>query len=363
MQWMNASIVIPTYNERGNIQELLERTHRSLEPLGSAYELIIVDDDSPDKTWQLASQYADTYHVRVVRRRGKKGLATAVLDGVNAARYDIIVVMDADLQHPPETIPKLISCVHDGADIAIGSRFVDNGTRADFGFLRYIASKGAGTIARTLFREVRNIKDIESGFFAFRKDVIAHADLRPIGYKILLEVLVQGTYTTVAEIGYTFGKRKAGASKLGVKNTVAYLRHTSSLFRRSGELHRFVRFCAVGSAGAILNLAVLYVLTELGLFYGVAGLIAIEAGLLSNFVLNRSWTFKDRGVTGFKSTMAALGRDHAVRVVGIALNLAILLTLTSLFGVFYLLSQLIGLIVAVVWNYGGNQWWTWESRS
>ncbi|MGZ4932673.1 MAG: glycosyltransferase [Halobacteriota archaeon] len=359
---MSASIVIPTYNERDNIQELLERTHRSMEPLGTSYELIIVDDDSPDKTWELASQYADAYHVRTVRRRGKRGLATAVLEGFSAARYDIIVVMDADLQHPPEKVPLLLSCVQNGADIAVGNRFIENGTSAGFSFLGYTASKAAGTLARTLFREVRNVKDIESGFFAFKKDIIAHADLRPIGYKILLELLVQGSYSTVTEVGYTFGKREAGASKLGVKNSVAYLRHISSLFYRSGEFRRFAQFCAVGGAGAVLNLALLYVLTELGMFYGAAGLIAIEVGLLSNFVLNRSWTFKDRGVAGFKSTMAALGRDHAVRVVGIILNLAILLILTSLFGVFYLLSQLIGLIVGMVWNYGGNQWWTWELK-
>ncbi len=362
MQSTNASIVIPTYNERDNIPELLERTHRSLEPLGNSYELIVVDDDSPDKTWELASQYGDAYHVRTLRRRGKRGLAMAVLEGIDVARYDTIVVMDADLQHPPEKVPSLIACVQNGADIAIGSRFIENGASKEFGLLRYTASKGAETLARTLFREVRDVKDIESGFFAFKKDVIAHADLRPVGYKILLELLVQGSYKTVTEIGYTFGKREAGASKLGVKNSFAYLRHISSLFYRSGEFRRFAQFLVVGGVGAVLNLAALYALTERGMFYGAAGLIAIEVGLLSNFVLNRAWTFKDRGITGFKSTMAALGRDHAVRVVGVILNLAILLVLTSFFGVFYLLSQLIGLVVGMIWNYGGNQWWTWESK-
>ncbi len=359
---MNASIVIPTYNERDNIQELFERMRCSMEPFGDSYELIIVDDDSPDKTWELASQYADEYPVRTIRRRGKRGLATAVLDGVNVARYDVIVVMDADLQHPPEKVPLLLSCVQNGADIAIGSRFIENGTSAGFGLLRYTASKSAETLARTLFREVRGVKDIESGFFAFKKGVIERADLRPIGYKILLELLVQGSYNNVAEVGYTFGKREAGASKLGLKNSMAYLRHISSLFYRSGEFRRFAQFLAVGGVGAVLNLAILYMLTEVGMFYGAAGLIAIEVGLLSNFVLNRSWTFKDRGIRGFKSTMTALGKDHAVRSIGIVLNLGILLVLTSFFGVFYLLSQLIGLIVGMIWNYGGNQWWTWESR-
>jgi dolichol-phosphate mannosyltransferase len=117
----------------------------------------------------------------------------------------------------------------------------------------------------------------------------------------------------------------------------------------------------VGAVGALLNLAVLYWLTELGVFYLLAGVIAIEAGLLSNFVLNRSWTFKDRGTKGLRYAVTALSRDHAVRFVGIVLNLVLLWLFTSFFGLYYVASQLIGLSVAMVWNYGGNQWWTWEN--
>jgi dolichol-phosphate mannosyltransferase len=98
----SVSIIVPTYNERDNIHELLERIERSMEPLGDPFEILIVDDDSPDETWKVASDYSDTYPVRVLRRRGKRGLATAVLDGINASNCDIVVVMDADLQHPPE---------------------------------------------------------------------------------------------------------------------------------------------------------------------------------------------------------------------------------------------------------------------
>jgi dolichol-phosphate mannosyltransferase len=355
----NTSIVIPTYNERDNIHELLERVYRSVEPLGCAFEIIIVDDDSPDETWDVASRYADLYRTRVIRRQGESGLATAVLSGIEAANYDIIVVMDADLQHPPEKIPELISCVANGSDIAIGSRFVDHGEVGEFGVLRRLISAGAAFLARTAFRKLRNVKDLESGFFAFNKNIVNGVSLRPVGYKILLELLVQAKYASVAELGYAFQNREAGSSKLNGRNVIDYAHHVSSLFYRSGELRRFAQFGVVGGVGAVLNLATLYWLTQAGMFYLAAGLVAMEVNILSNFGFNRSWTFKDRSAGGVKHTLSALGKDHAVRLVGVPLNLAILFILTSFFGVFYLFSELISLGVRAVRNYVGNQWWTW----
>jgi dolichol-phosphate mannosyltransferase len=356
----SVSIIIPTYNERDNIHELLERIQRSMEPLNDPFEILIVDDDSPDETWKVASDYSNSYPVRVLRRKWKRGLATAVLEGIKASNYDIIVVMGADLQHPPETIPELLSQVTDGTDIAIGSRNGGAGVLAKFDLFGRIVSRGADLLARTLFRQIRNVKDIDSGFFAFHKDVIARANLNPVGDKILLEILVQGDYATVSEIAYRFDERGAGVRRPEANNAVGYLRHISSLFSRSGEFHRFLRFCAVGSVGAAVNLVVLYSLTESGVFYLLSGFIGIEAAVLLNFVLNRSWTFKDRGARGLRSVLTALYRDHAVRFVGIVLDLVILWILTSYVGVYYLLSQVIGIAVAMVWNYGGNQWWTWE---
>ena len=357
----SVSIIIPTYNERDNLSELLERIQRSVGSLDFPYEVLVVDDDSPDETWKVAARYSENYSVRILRRKGKRGLATAVLEGIKKSYYDIVVVMDGDLQHPPEMIPKLISVVSDGADISICSRFVEKETLEQFGLFRRSMSKGADLIARTLFRQLRSIKDIESGFFAFHKDVIAHANLNPVGYKILLEILVQGDYKTVSEIPYRFDQRRAGASKLGINAAISYIYHMSSLFLRSGEFHRFLKFGAVGAVGGIFNLAVLYLLTELGVYYLLSGLIGIEAGLLLNFFLNRSWTFNDRQTQGFGYLLTALYRDHAVRFVGIVVNLMILWLLTSLFGLYYLTAQIIGIVVAMFWNYGGNQWWTWEA--
>jgi len=139
----SVSLIIPTYNERDNIHELLERIHHSMEPLGTPYEVLIVDDDSPDETWKVASHYSASYPVRVQRRKGKRGLATAVLEGIKASKNDIVVVMDADLQHPPETIPQLISDVSNGTDIVIASRLVESSALEKFGLFNRTVSRGA----------------------------------------------------------------------------------------------------------------------------------------------------------------------------------------------------------------------------
>jgi dolichol-phosphate mannosyltransferase len=210
---------------------------------------------------------------------------------------------------------------------------------AESDFFSRTVSKGADLLASTLFRQIRDIRDTESGFFAFHKDVIARTNLSPVGHKILLEILIQGDYATVSEIAYTFDTQGAGLSKPGLNNAVTFLRHLSSLFSRSGEFHPFLRFCAVGAVGAVLDLVVLYALTESGVFYLLPGVIAVEAAVLLSFLLNRSWTFRDRGTAGLRSMFTALCRDHAVRFVGIVLNLVILWLLTSAFGLYYLITS------------------------
>jgi dolichol-phosphate mannosyltransferase len=359
MQNESTSIVILTYVEREKQRELLERVCRSIEPLSAALEIVIVDDDITDEPPNVVSECPEKYSVRSIRIPRESGLARAALDGIKASNYDLIVVVSADLP-AVEKIPELISRVQNGADIAIGSRHAKRNVSDGSSFFRRITRTGADLFARTLFREVRKVTDVRSGVFAIRKDVVTRAKLNPVGDNILLEILVKGNYDSVAEVTYEPSKQDAAAHKGEGRDTAYDFRHLSSLFWRSGEFHRFLKFCAVGAVGAVLNLIVLYSLTELGVFYLLSGLVAIEAGLLSNFFLNKSWTFKDRGTRGLGSVLAALYRDHAVRLIGIVLNLVILWLLTSLFGLYYLASQLIGITVAMLWNYGGNQWWTWE---
>ena len=250
--------------------------------------------------------------------------------------------------------------MQNGADIAIASPCANPEGSIRAGVVRQIIFAGADIFTRTLFRELRNVTDVDSGFFALRKGVITSANLNPAGDNLLLEILVQGNYNSVSEVIDEADKRNSSVRKARGRNPPT-VRHISSLFWRSGEFHRFLKFCAVGAVGAVLNLVVLYSLTEFGVFYLISGLLGIEAGLLSNFFLNRSWTFKDRQGRGLRYVLTALYRDHAVRFVGIVLNLLILLILTSFFGLYYLISQLVGIGVAMLWNYGGNQWWTWEA--
>lgn len=353
------SVIVPTFNERDNIPELVKRLDKALAKY--KYNIIVVDDDSPDKTWKVASDLSKKYPVKVVRRTEEKGLSTAVIRGIQESENEILVVIDADLQHPPEKVPELIKQIEKGADIAIGSRFVEGGGVGDWSKSRLFVSKGAKFLAETLFRDIRNIKDVESGFFAFKKKILDGVQLKPVGYKILLEILVLANYDTVKEVGFEFQIRKHGKSKLGFKNISNYLHHLLSLAWRTKEFHRFVKFCIIGGIGGIINIAILHVLTEfLGVYYLISGAIAIESGLLSNFIFNKVWTFKDREIKGLKAIMRALIRDHIVRSGGILLNIIILWFLTSILGFYYIISQIIGIVVAMIWNFGGNKWFTWE---
>jgi dolichol-phosphate mannosyltransferase len=359
MQNEHTSIVISGDFEQKNKRELLEGVRRSMEPLGAAFEIIVVDYNGADEWWNGGPDGLETSSVHAIRTPKEHGLANATLDGIKAASYDVIVVISGCAA--PEMIPELILRVQNGADIVIASPCMTSKSSDDPGVLRRIILAGTALFTRTLFRELRDVRESDSNFFALRKDVVTHANLHPSGDNLLLEILVQGDYHSVSEVRDEANKRNTVVPNAGSQNATYNLRHLSSLFWRSGELHRLLKFCAVGAVGAVFNLVVLYSLTEFGVFYIISGLLGIEAGLLSNFFLNRSWTFKDRQGRGLRYVLTALYRDHAVRFVGIVLNLLILWILTSFFGLFYLLSQLVGIAVAMLWNYGGNQWWTWET--
>lgn len=355
------SVVVPTYNERDNVPQLVERLDQVLAKRKGGYEVLVVDDDSPDRTWEVAEQLGEDYPVRSIRRTDERGLATAVLRGAREARGDVVLVMDADLQHPPAKVPELADAVEDGADVAVGSRFVEGGGTGDFGPLRRLLSHGADLIARTLFRRARGVEDIQSGFFAFRPHVVEDVDLDPQGYKILLEILVVGDYDDVVEVGYVFGEREHGESNLGFGEMFDYLHHIASLSYRSRELHRFAAFALVGAIGALINLGVLELVLGLEAPALLASAAGIEAGLLWNFSINRVWTFGDRDVTGLGQIARSLGRDHVVRSGGIAINLAVFWLLFTYAGLVSWMAQGIGIVIAFSWNFAGNTWWTWET--
>lgn len=211
------SVVVPTYNEAGSIPKLAERLRAALD--GREWELVVVDDGSPDGTADIAAALAPRVPVNVVRRAGKAGLASAVVAGFNAARGDVLVVMDADLSHPPETVPALAAAIDAGADLAVGSRYVRGGGVMDWPWRRRLVSRVACLMGNALVP----VRDATSGFFALRRSVVDGVKLNPIGFKIGFEVIARGRYRTVVEVPYTFRDRELGASKFGRREIIQYV--------------------------------------------------------------------------------------------------------------------------------------------
>lgn len=210
------SLVIPTYNEAKNVELLAKRIMLSYPKT----KIIFVDDNSPDGTAEIIeSRLKKKYGCQLIKRSGKLGLSSAVIEGFSAAKTDIFGVIDADLSHPPEEIPKLVNAIIEGADIVVGSRYVKGGGVEVWPWHRRIISFGATSLARPLTR----VKDPMSGFFLIKKNVIAGKKLNAKGYKILLEILVKGVYRKAVEVPYVFRNREFGQSKLGTKEYYHYL--------------------------------------------------------------------------------------------------------------------------------------------
>lgn len=224
------SVIVPAYREEPNIEPLVRGVFEATGKAGLDAEMIVVDDDSQDGTVETVERLGAEFHVRVSVRTGERGLATAVLRGFAEAANDIFVVMDADLQHPPERIGDLVRPIARGeTDFVSGSRYVRGG-RIDerWSAWRRINSWGATMLARPLVR----LSDPMSGFFALHRDTWRRADpLNPVGYKIGLELVVKGRVRRIVEVPITFSRRHAGASKLSLRERGRYLRHLGQLYR------------------------------------------------------------------------------------------------------------------------------------
>jgi dolichol-phosphate mannosyltransferase len=230
MQHAKLSAVVPTYMEKESISELIGRIESSLNLL--EFELIIVDDASQDGTAECAENLNRHYgNIIVVKRRGKLGLSSAVLDGFEKAGAEVLAAMDADLQHPPKLLPQMYIKIEEGYDLVIASRHVEGGTIEGWSLRRRILSKGAAFLAHALLPRTRNIKDVMSGFFMFRRSIIEEVKLNPVGFKALLEVIVKGKYDSVAEVPYIFRPRRRGKSRLSLTEVWNYIVHIYRLLR------------------------------------------------------------------------------------------------------------------------------------
>jgi dolichol-phosphate mannosyltransferase len=222
------SIIVPTLNEKENLATLVSGTFAVLREEGLEAEMIIVDDNSPDGTAEAARALEKDYPVRTVVRRGASGLATAVLSGISHARGEILAVMDADLSHPAEALPLLRDTVaFHGADMAVGSRYIPGGGTEGWPRRRIAISRLAGFLARGL----TGLKDPTFGYFAFRRDLLGDFELKPVGCKIGLEILVKTRAEKIEEVPIVFRERRRGRSKFRSRTVMEYLRHLASLYR------------------------------------------------------------------------------------------------------------------------------------
>ncbi len=286
---MKLSLIIPTYNERENIQKLLLALEDNLSRSKINSEIIVVDDNSPDGTGRVLEELKTKYqNLQVIHRKGKLGLSSAVIEGFQIAQGEILGVMDADLSHPIEKISEMYQAIKN-ADLVIGSRYVKNGRIEGWNLYRKILSKGATLLARVFV----NIKDPMSGFFMIRRNLVANEEINSKGFKILLELLIKTNCKNVIEIPITFINRTEGKSKAGIKEIVFFLKNLFGYLPYKKEVFlQFLKFALVGLTGTFINLIILYVLTEyFGIYYMVSAIIAIGTTLITNFIGNKIWTF------------------------------------------------------------------------
>jgi len=211
------SVVVPTYDEKSNLEPLTCQIDAALK--GYDYEIVVVDDNSPDGTAEEAEMLAARYPLTVIRREHERGLGSAILRGFKEAKGNFIGVIDADLQHPPEVLAGLVEAVQGGSDIAVASRYAPGGGIDEWPGWRRVISRGATLLARPLTK----VRDPMSGCFLLRREVIESSQFDARGYKLLLEILVKAKYALVTEVPYRFRSRQRGESKLGSKEYGRYL--------------------------------------------------------------------------------------------------------------------------------------------
>ncbi|MHB1756697.1 MAG: polyprenol monophosphomannose synthase [Leptospirillum sp.] len=225
------TLIVPTYNEGENVSILTEAVLQIMEKGAvKEYEILFIDD-STDKTPEILCGLSLEHSVvRYIHRDRERGLGSAITQGFKEARGDVLAVIDGDLQHPPQLLPLMLSLTTKGYDLVIPSRFIAGGGDGGLSLPRKIVSLVARYMAKILFRRVRSISDPTGGYFMMRRGVIDEIDFDGSSWKILIELLVKGNYTRVAEVPYFFCARELGASKLSIAAQLDYLRHLKTLF-------------------------------------------------------------------------------------------------------------------------------------
>lgn len=356
---LEVAIIVPTLNEAANIERLVDRLNHVLH--GRAWELIFVDDNSPDGTSDIVRRLGTQQrHIRVIQRVGRRGLSSAVIEGVLASAAPIIAVMDGDMQHSEDALPQLIDAVASGqGDIAIGTRYIDGGGTGDWDEKRVWMSKLATRAGQVALGT--KVSDPMSGFFAMRRDAFERAlpRLSAIGYKILIDILASSpTPLRVAEIPYVFRSREAGESKIGARVIVEYAELIADKSVGRYIPIRLLKFLMVGGLGVVVHLAILRSLLGLGLEFMGAQTGAVLTAIAFNFFLNNSFTYADRKLRG-AALLGGLISFYAISSIGAVANIGIGTWVAGQQNVWWV-AGIAGVLVGAIWNFAMSAAITWR---
>lgn len=356
---LRLSIVIPTFNELGNVRELLQRLESALGTPG--WEVIFVDDDSPDGTSAVVRNIARSdSRVRCLQRIGRRGLSSACIEGMLASSAPAIVVMDADLQHDETVLPRMLAEIEHGrADVVVGTRYAANGSTGEWNETRKAMSRLATAASRAVLRQP--VSDPMSGFFMLRREVVDATvrGLSGLGFKILLDLLATAKQPLrVAEVPYRFRDRFAGESKLDEMVIWEYGMLLADKTVGRYVPVRFLAFSIIGGLGLFVHMAVLTVLLKgLATGFTAAQSVATGTAMIFNFAVNNVLTYRDRRLKGW-AWFKGLFSFMIVCSVGALANVGIA---TYLFEnrTQWVIAALAGVLVGAVWNFAVTQLYTW----
>ena len=356
------SVVVPTFNERDNVTVLYRRLEATL--TGIAWEVVFVDDNSPDGTWEVVRNLArKDSRVRCIRRIGRRGLSGACIEGILASSGPYAAVIDADLQHDETQLPKMVALLRSGAaELVVGSRYIEGGSADSFNKQRAGASQLATEVARRVLKV--EVADPMSGFFMIRRDRFEQLapELSTQGFKILLDVIAtaQGKLRTI-EIPYTFGSRQHGESKLDSMVALDFLGLVLAKLTHDVVSLRFLLFAMVGGTGLVVHLATLFVAHEIFKEpFAESQAIGALVAMTSNFVLNNFLTYRDQRLKGF-AILRGLLLFYLVCGVGLLANVGVAFAVFDQEPIWWL-AGLAGALMGVVWNYAMSGMFVWRKR-
>lgn len=367
LEWVSPklSVIVPTYNERDNIVPLVDKLEVAL--AGIPFEVIVVDDNSPDGTAALAKELArEKSNVRCIHRVGRRGLSSACIEGMASSAAEYVAVIDADHQHDESILPQMLEKAEQGADVVVGSRYTGKGS-SQAGFT---ARRQAGSTLATKLSGIltgKALSDPMSGFFLLRRSLFNEVvpSLSREGFKILLDIIVSANRRTrgklqIAEVPYSFRPRHAGESKMSALIVAQFLGLIVSQISRGLLPTSFLLFSLVGASGVVVHLAMLsFAFEVLDFNFANSQLVATLVAMTTNFILNNELTYADKKLRGRRFWTGLLS-FYIVCSFGTLANVSVASVLYESQSANFLIAGIAGAIMSVVFNYAVTRMFTWR---